>query len=373
MSVLGFYTRSPITQIKFIFPNWYGVSGGGGETAPGSTATITASVEYPPGTCTPLTFSSASSATITNGGQVTSDYVTIPGGIPTNTLAKIREYLLNSSGIVVNNFLQPTAGMGDALIVGNSGVVDQTVSCGTVTDGGNFQTIAPLAIIAPITAAAVCGYGDSIMIGVNNTHQPNSAGDSGEVMPSIGPSFGYSNMGVNGETASSFVSTHTNRAAVLPYCSHEVVEYGTNDLYLNGESAATLEGNLTTIYGYGAASLVSPKTVFQTTLIARTTSNDSWATTSGQLYVITPYAGEVPRVTFNSDLTSAAFGPNGGYFAPDPVVGTSTNNGFWKSVGAGLACSGGAWTQDGTHPNDCGYYTGLQSSGFINTSRIHRP
>ncbi len=358
MARTAIFSRSAITQIKIITPNWYGA-----ELAPGSTATVTASIEYPAATCTQLKWSAATSSVIPDGGQVTSDYVTI--SIPANTQFWVRQYTTNASGVVAAYYQGQNLSLGDALVVGNSGVADQTVSCGTVTDGGTFTSIPPLAVIAPIALTpvklpSVCILGDSIAIGVNNDFAPNSVGDSGEIAPSIGPSFGYSNMGVNGETAANFVSTHTNRAAVLQYCSSTIVQYGINDLQF-GASVAALQASLTTIYGLAPGGA----TVFQNTLIPFTSSTDGWATTVNQ----TTSAFESNRVAFNSALTSASFGPNGGYFDPQPVVGTSTNNSLWKA-GAGFpACS--PWTTDGVHPSTCTYYTQLQGSGYIDLSRIH--
>ena len=364
MTRLASFARAPVTKMKIVTPNWFGQQGGGsnGESAPGSTAVVKASIEYPAGVCTPLTWSSASSATISNGGQVTSDYVNV--SIPANAQFWIREYITASAGVVWDSFQGQVLALGDALVVGNSGVVDQTSSCTTVTDGGTFRSIAPLAIIAPIAVPAVCLLGDSIQLGVAFQHAPNSVGDSGIVAPSIGPSFGYSNMGVNGESAVDFVGTHTNRAAILQYCSHTIVEYGTNDLYLSGQSVAQLEASLTTIYG-----LATGQTVFQNTLIARTCSTDGWATTGNQ----TAYTGgsacstatnfEALRVSFNTALTGATFGPNGGDFDPTGVVGTGANNSLWN-----ITCA--PTTNDGVHPDHCGYYSLVQGSGYIDLSRI---
>lgn len=359
MSRLASFTRGAVTQIKLIIPNWYN-----GEVAPGSTATVTASIEYPAGVCTQLTWSSATSVVAPDGGQVTSDYVNLV--IPTNTQFWIREYITNAGGVPFASFQGQDLSLGDALVVGNSGVVDQTVSCDTVVDGGTFASIAPLAIIAPITAPSVCILGDSIALGVDNDHTPNSVGDSGSIAPSIGPSFGYSLLAVNGEYASQYVSTHTNRNAVLPYCTTVIVEYGTNDIYLGGDSVAALQSNLTTIYGYAI-----PKTVFQTTLIARTNSSDFWATTAGQS-TITAGGEESRRVAFNTALTSASFGPNGGFFDMQSVVGTSTNNSIWKAGNPGFAPCVPNWTTDGVHPNTCSYYSVIQNSGYIDLSSGNR-
>lgn len=365
MSVTAVFTRSAVTKIKIIIPNWYN-----GESAPGGALTVKASIEYPPGTCTPFTFSSASSGTASDGGQIESDYLTI--AIPTNTKALIREFLLNSAGIPVDAYQGQNLSLGDALILGNSGVVDQTVSCGTVADGGTLESIAPLAIIAPITAPSVCIYGDSIALGVNADHIPNSVGDNGEIAPSIGPSFGYSNMGSNGDLASQFIAAHTNRVAVATYCTHAIVEYGSNDFSFGGSSVAALETDLTTIYGY-----FSGKVVFQNTLLPRTCSTDNWVTVVNQTPEGTGSCNlssnfESKRNTFDTALTGGSFGPNGGYFDPVPVLSTGTNNSVFKA-GAGFpACSPWVGPADGAHPSNCSYYTALPTSGYIDTSRIHR-
>lgn len=353
MARTAVFTRSAVTQIDAIIPNWHS-----GEVAPGSDATDTAAIEFPAGVCTPFKLVGATTFTSPNGGQVRVRAIV---SIPANTQIWYRIWTSNPSGIVVDAFQGQNLSLGDALVVGSS-VPDQTASCTPVVDGGTFESIAPLALIAPITAPSVCILGDSIALGVNNDHSPNSNGDNGEIAPSIAPSFGYSNMGVNGESASAFVSTHTNRAAVLPFCSHVIVEYGTNDIELLGNTVAQLEANLTTIYGLAPVGGVS----FQNTLIPRVSCTGNCSTLAEQ----TPVASESKRVAFNTALRAASFGPNGGFFDPEPVVGTSTNNSLWKA-GAGFpACN--PWTDEGVHPNHCSYYTQLQGSGYIDLSRIHR-
>lgn len=337
MARTAFFTRAPVNSLAFIIPNWSGA-----EIPPGSPMNVNINVEYPAGT-----FASVVSATIPSGGQVK---LTVPVNIPVPAQAWYRGYYTNPSGIPACSFQGQNLALGDALIVGNSGVADLTAG-GTVTDGGTFSSIAPLAIIAPITIPSVCILGDSIALGVNNDHVPNSTGDNGEIAPSIAPSFGYSNMGVNGDTASGFVSTHANRAAVLQYCSHLIVEYGTNDIYLNQDSVATLQGNLTTIYGLAAPGT----TIFQNTLLPRSSTPD------GQT-PITASGEESRRVAFNAALRAGTFGPNGGLFDPEPVVGTGTNNSLWIA----------GETNDGVHPTTHAYYTLLQNSGYIDLSRIHR-
>jgi hypothetical protein len=202
-------------------------------------------------------------------------------------------------------------------------------------------------VIAPTTAPTLMIVGDSIDYGV--TDVLDVFGDLGIICRSVGSKFGYFNVSQPGETASGFVSTHTQRLLGLPFCTHVFAGHGTNDIFA-GDSKATIEGNLTTVYG-----LFSTKTVFGRTIVPRTTG--PWTTTAAQAVL----AGESVRTTLNTDLLST-FHPGGGVF----------------NVGAVNEVTGGKWsappatTDDGIHPNQLGY-ANIASSGAINTALIGTP
>jgi hypothetical protein len=139
----------------------------------------------------------------------------------------------------------------------------------------------------------------------------------------------------------------------LPYCTHVIFNYGTNDVFA-GDSKATIEGHLTTIYG-----LCTGKTVFQTTIVPRTTSTDSWATATNQ----TVLSQEGVRTALNDDLRAGTFKPAGGVFNITAPVETSLNSGKWTFPGK---------TTDGIHPDNEGYID-IQTAGVINTSLIGTP
>lgn len=352
MARTAFFTRDNIDGIEFFIANWFNE-----ETAPGGILTVNVSIEYPAGHC-----SNVVSASIADGGQA--KLAKAIAAIPTNTQAWFRGYFTNPNGIPFSNFQGQNLALGDALVVGNSGIVDQTGSCTPVTDGGTFASIAPLAGIAAIEVPSICILGDSIALGVDNDHTPNSTGDNGIIAPSISSSFGYSLLAVNGESASAFVSNHANRGAIFSYCTAVTVEYGTNDLELLGNSVAQLQANLTTIYGLPSVGTQ----IFQNTLIARTTCSTNCSTLADQ----TPVASESKRVAFNSALISGSFGPNSGFFDPQSFVGTSTNFSIWKAGSPGFPPCVPNYTNEGVHPVTCAYYQVLQNSGYIDLSRIHR-
>jgi len=349
----GYLARTDIAALSIICPN-----SSASESAPGATASITASVEYPPGVMTgqQIKFSGSATGTIPNGGMLRSDTLTLPQTIKNGDMFWIRTYRVCSSGLVSNNAVTGAYvdqyWMGDRIEVGTtdrtmSGDVDPTET------NGSYHPI----VIGATTAPSVLILGDSRMLGVSDEPDKNTqvdiSGDRGEVARSIGPKFGYFNAGLPSESATTFIANHTQRLTLLPFCTHVVVGYATNDLS-DGvsaiDSAATIEGHLTTIYGY-----MTGKTVFQTTVVPRTNSTDVWATTGGQSVI----AGESARVTLNTDLRST-FHPAGGVFDIASVVETSLNSGIWKAPNK---------TLEGIHSaySAC---LDIQASGVVNTSLI---
>jgi hypothetical protein len=351
------YGNSPTYQPTF--KNSY-MSNTNVETGVGGASTIHASVEYPPGTCTPHTFSGNPSGTIPDNGTLQPDPLTI--SIPDGAKVCDREFITNSFGITFeadNGVNQINTAFGDATVT--SGATDQTVSCTPVVDSGTAGAHGPLMVTGTTTKKSVCILGDSIAYGSHDTYS-GSSGDLGSIERSIGPSFAYSNISSGGDAATTFVGgSRTIRSLIFPYCTSAIVEYGRNDLYPSiNHTAAQLEANLTTIYGYFTNPVNAG--IFQTTLTPDTASTDSWATTGNQ----TPVAGgpETNRATFNAALRGSTFGPTNGFFDINNAVGTGSNESLWIVTGAANYC-----TSDGVHPSPACYAL-IQSSGAINPGSI---
>lgn len=353
-----FYTRATTSSLQVRFACWYeNISASNAEAAPGSNCVVKASVEYPTGTCTPLLFSGSSSVTITAGSDVLSDALSI--SIPNNTKAFIREYMTNASGLIYTDQVGDWT-TGDRINVGVSGIADQTVTCTAVTLVAGSMSL-PLAIVGQVPGSqpSVCILGDSIADGTADVYS-GSSGDLGIIARSIGPTFGYINMGVNSDASSRFNASHTQRAKLLSYCSSAISEYGHNNFAADGESLATMEASLATLYTTLTANLIGAKTIIQTTILPWTTSTDSWATTVNQ----TTSGFQASVAGYNTDLLAASVGPPGGFYNTSSVLGTGTNNSLW------IVSPSPPYTADGVHPQPVGYAL-IQSSGIINTSRLH--
>lgn len=365
MAETWYYVRGAHTNPQFIFANFY-ANANGSESAPGTSATITASVEYPPGTCTQIKWSGSASLTVASGAlAAASDAVSL--SLPDGARIGVRLYVQSTGGIVYAENETVPAVSGDELRVGTSGISDQTTSCDTITGNTDEGFIPANAIIAQTTSPSVCIVGDSIA----HLQDDNGtvAGDIEVIARSLGPTIAYIHIDRPSTTAEAFVQPNASaqRQKLFQYCSHVIVEYGINDFAIPGESAtvAQLQGYLTTIYGYAAPNT----TIFQTTLTPYTTSTDNWATTANQ----SPEAWESKRVSFNDQLRAGTFGPNGGYFDQAQPAETSADSGIWKAGASFPQCtSPNYWTTDGVHFDTCAAAFGA-ASGVINTSRIHYP
>jgi lysophospholipase L1-like esterase len=358
MSRTFFYTRTAVTSLQVRFGCWYELTSTNVETAPGSNCVIKGDVEYPVGVCHPLTFSGSASVTVTAGSDVLSDTVSVT--IPTNTQAWVGEYLTNASGLVLSDVVGDTS-TGDSINVGVSGITDRTVTCTSVPNSGGFQSF-PLAVIGqvPNNQASVCLLGDSIVEGAHDTYSGTS-GELGILARSVGPTLGYINMGVSGDSSTRFNASHTQRVKLLPYCTSTISGYGHNNFANDGEGLATMEASLATMYATVLPNMFgSYPTLIQTTIIPWTTSTDSWATTVNQ----NTTAFQTSVAGYNTDLLAATVGPKGGSYNTSSILGTGTGNSLW------IVTPSPPYTPDGVHPAPVGYAL-IQSSAIIDTSRLH--
>jgi lysophospholipase L1-like esterase len=192
-------------------------------------------------------------------------------------------------------------------------------------------------------APSVLILGDSIEAGVADHRDVD--GSLGIIARTVGPQFGFFNTGQPGESAVSYLSTHTQRLQ-LSYCTHVFVGFGINDVVAS-RTKSQIEADLTSIYA-----LCSTKTVFGRTLTPHTSG--PWTSTGTQATL----AGESVRAALNVDLRSS-FHPAGGVADVGAVVETSA---VWVPNK----------TDDGLHPNYSGY-TDIATSGAINTALIGTP
>lgn len=339
--------RDNINGLQIALANWYVDGVTFVETGTGSTASVTASVEYPVGVFTQIKFAGAVTGTIPTLTTLVSDVANV--SIPNGANFYIRVWRSNSGGIVFTNVGQDSTN-GD--LFKYSGVTDLTMG-GAFTSSDATNMSFPSAIIAQTVNPSVALIGDSRVSGLNDIFSDNS-GDKGELARGIGPNLGYIQMGIPSDQALKFVASHNLRVALGNFCSHIVVNYGINDLSTGGRSDAQIQGDLNTIRGY-----FPTKKVFLATMPPSTTSSDSWATVANQAVK----AFEANRVLNNNWRRTTPAG-YAGYFEVANVVETGNNSGFWKVDG-----TASKYTADGVHESNFAYVA-EKNAGVVDPNRL---
>lgn len=358
-----FMSRSPhfattnITTLKIAIPNFYlNETSGGAETGTGTTATVTAGIEYPSGTFTQVEFSGSASGTIPNLSFILSDYVNVT--IPAGSEFWVRIYIVNAGGLVYNS-IQPVSNIGAGQNSGTSGIADLTVTSGTIASSNTV--LAPMAIIGYTNQPSVIGVGDSRIEGLGD-QTANLTGNYGDIFPSFGTNYGYAIQPDPGQTLASFMASHTNQVAMWKYATHIIDAYQYNDFWSTGQTAATGEAQ-----ALAFAQLVHQynKKVWNITIGTKTTSTDSWATTTNQTVANSTINTAV--IAYNTWIRAGANSQDG-YFEIATPEQSALNSGKWIVNGTANYA-----TSDGIHESSVINQTVIPASGSIPANTFTTP
>lgn len=254
-----FMRANGVASFQIVLANYKGA-----EAATGA-ATFKASIEYPAGVFTPVTFGGIATASVASVALATSDAITL--SIPKGALFWVRIL-----GSVVGGFSYlgtSNYALGEGCEYGTSAQTDKTAS-GSVTY--NYATVKPVAIIAQTTMPSVGIIGDSRCQGYKDTG--DQTGDLGIVARPIGSVLPYLTVAQTGSDTVSYVGAHALRDVLIGYCSHVVVVYGGNDI-VYGDALSTTQANLQAIGNYYPS-----KQCFIGTVAPVVSSTDSYATTA---------------------------------------------------------------------------------------------
>jgi hypothetical protein len=353
MSRTFHYARTNITSLQLVLPNWWINGSGASEELMSKSATTTASIEYPAGTFTQVTFGGSATGTIPAGGTLVSDPVSV--SIPNGAEFWVRVFLESQAGIVYSG--QGDANFGDAMTASTSIVADQTMG-GAVASTTGSSVYMPAAIIGTTTQPSVFIVGDSRVYG-NDDPSDDASGDVGEVARAVGPNFAYVNAGASGLRTDFLVNflkgdqpSDANMYKLASYASDIINQTGIVDVIL-GSTTAQIEGNLRTLW----SSFPSGIPVYQTTMPPWTTSTDGWTTLANQ----TPNSDDAARIATN-DYIRTTPSPLAGYFEVANVVESSQDSGLWKVP---------SYTTDGVHETTAANID-IENSGIFATSSIAR-
>lgn len=250
-----------LTKIKVLF-----------ESASG--ATITASIEYPAGTFTQLTFAGSASVTMGSGVEAFSDYATV--SIPNGATFWIREFFNGTAGGYVNYNTWQNAFLGEATQLSTTALTDLTM-LGTITNSGTPSGVSrPPRMIVGVTAnKSVVIAGDSIAYGQADTEDTSASatgynGVVGFLARSLdAKSIAFASYAIAGTTAH-------GQGYTLAYgkCSHLISEFSINDFQFSADTAATCLSDIDSFTQYAGPSVK----VYQTTTTPYSNSSDGWTT-----------------------------------------------------------------------------------------------
>lgn len=355
--------RENVTALKLEFANWYWArSTVGPETNGGGNFTITASIEYPAGTFTQVTWAGATSKVIASGASALSDAINVT--IPKGASFWVRTFVTAVTAIVFcegnSGFQRRDLANGEAYQYAASGLTDTTMG-GTITDNGaaTAPIYVPTAIIGQTRQPSVLIIGDSRDWGFTDTL--DSSGDLGDIARSLGPSYGYINAACAGDTFSAFIAAGAKRTALKQYVSHVVIGDAINALRSGGsgqnKTAATVLGELQTMLG-----LFSDKRRLVSTLGGpNPTSSDAFVTTANQ----SPNGNQAQMAAYN-DAIRAGVANNDGYFEIADQVESARNSGKWWVNGVANGT-----TSDGLHSTQASYLR-IKNSGAVNPAMLSR-
>lgn len=340
------------TSIQFKFANYYITGGTTAETAPGAAATITGSIEYPAGVCTPFLWSGLASGNIPDGGTLITDALSI------NYVAGdhfwIRDYRTNTAGIIVENLLgENNVYGGEVIHFGTTGITDQTVSCDAITSTTSAENYWPDVIVGPTQLHSYCLIGDSRTRGAGDSGE-DATGAVGQIAHWVQPYYSYINMGAGGDSAQHYITNGTQRRVNLQYCTGMIVQFGNNDIFTSGRTPVQLEADLLTVYGYNSLLNGGSGPVWADTVDYQTTSSNSWINTAGQ----TTSASLANEIIANAWIRANTAGIAGYFETNDPIY-TARDSGIYKSNGLVFG-----WTPEGLHATPLGYLTIMNSIGF---------
>lgn len=321
-----------ITSIGVDFANWI-VNGGAEVALTGTLSVLGASVEYPAGTFTALTFGGSTSASCASGGDILGDIVpcqTIPAGAK-YFIRWLWQSTTQVGYIAQFNGSNPYVAGGDAI----EQTATNKVLSGTVNDSGTGAGMYPT-VIKTITAKQVPAIiGDSREAGTNVVS--DATGIVGSVSQGIASYTAYLKLAVGGETAAGYLANSTRRLALQQaYTDFTISAYGINDIYGLSHTAAALAASQQSL-----AARTPGKRFYVTTLAPVTGTNDSWQTLLNQ----TLGAHNADVEAYNPLVLAGLGGAITGTLDIRAAFESGLTSGKWLVNGAA-----NAYTSDGTHP-----------------------
>lgn len=340
---------------------------GTSESGVTATGTISASIEYPMGTYTRITFDSADTGEVTPTALLESDLTSLPTTIPKGAVFWVGTHVAWGTGTTPR--YQDRIPMGamstaarESVHASSTTVTDTTLTGVRTNSGANtFDTYGPAAILGMTRRPTVFLAGDSrTQAQLTYSTIIDADGLQGDTEQLVGLRMGYINAGIGQDAYALANANYTQRLALSGYCSHILDAYGVNDAYAN--AVATELGVFTTFRD----KFPDGKPYYKTTVIPKVTGRWSLADLSDQ----TPVTGWSNANDFNTLIRNGLNGLIDGYVdleaATSPGIGTGKIMPAERAV-TDAAITSGANTLTSTSGNftaaDVGKLVGIAGAG----------
>lgn len=330
-------------SVQIVIPNC-----GGEDVSSGGTLSATASLEYPTGVFTPITFGGSGTGS-TSGLLLTSDVVNLSTPVPTGVAANIRIHGAHTNSTFGSS---PSFQSNLGYVTQFGATVTDVTAGGTLTNSAANLAFGACVIAGRHNGKAVAAFGDSICFGTGSTGNNNNTPVGGVIVPSLFGLVPTVNAGLEGSTANGLLNNGVARKAIAQFFTHVASNFGTNDLGASGRTAAQLIGDIDALI-----TLYAPIPFYQGTIIPRATSTDNFATAVNQTTVL-PF--NTDKNTVNAHIRALSKRLLIGDALEDVL-----NSGIWVNPGDGTAtaaCTASDGVHAGLHPTQTGYNV-VQTSG----------
>lgn len=338
--------KYPVKDMRLVVANFklLGVSPFG-EAGVGNAITYQTAIEYG-GANTFATWDGTSSKSVPDKSMSTSDIIR---DMDAAQMFYVRNYLVVASAAnkwpraqtVTQNSQYAKKGTNLLATFQATGAIS-----GTPQDGPN----PPIALLGLVDRAsiAVVYTGDSIADNTGDLTTIDVDGTVGFIGRGLvnvnGFNLPHSKLSRSGETQFALADPTKNalRLSLFQYATHFIDEAGTNDI-TNGRTFAQIQADCLTVWSNARAAGIQK--IYRTTIIPRTTSTDSWATTTNQTPIANFAVGGIRDQLNAWFVTKLADGTIDGIIDVNADCADVTATDRWRvNLGAGNN------TADGTHP-----------------------
>lgn len=334
MSRAGMVAVENLTSYRIDLANWY--TNAGAIANGGQAVTYKCSIEYPAGTCTPITWNSgAASVTVPAGANAgLSDPITV--AIPAGAMFWFRCFATGPGPNIPATGNYASAVYGDSAI--SNGTATDLTGGGTVS-GSLSWIIHPLCLVQTTTRPSFGFMGDSrSILGIDGS------GNFGLFQSSIVNTYAWGSYGQIGGRVRTLLAGNQIERDLHVYASHIIHGMGINDFETAGSTDLQLRADMR-----AAVETMPGKVHMISTCAPYTTSTDSWTTLVNQ--TVKPFEAE--RVSFNTWVKTTPF-PFQSFMDVNAALESGTS-GRWNVPG---------FTSDGLHQTSAGN-AAIVSSGAV--------